>query len=143
MRPDGFFMPSRVGCRAGLAAQAQPYGLFFGSGWHGDKNGLMGRDPTRHYGGGQHHRQRCAPMVVSQRRKLRGRRTPSRLELRPLRSRRCMPTRPELHPSRAARRQRRLMEGAVHTDTVGAPPPEGGQEVAEAAHADTRRRSVP
>jgi hypothetical protein len=49
MRPDGFFVPGRVGHRAELAAQARPYGRFFGPGRHDAEVGPMGRDPARHY----------------------------------------------------------------------------------------------
>jgi hypothetical protein len=49
MRPDGFFVPGRAGRRAELAAQARPYGRFFGSGRHDAEDGPMGRDPARHY----------------------------------------------------------------------------------------------
>jgi hypothetical protein len=49
MQPDGIFVPGRVGRRAGLAAQARPYGLFFGPGRHDAENGPMGRSTARHY----------------------------------------------------------------------------------------------
>jgi hypothetical protein len=32
-----------------MAAQARPYGLFFGPGRHGDEGGPTGRDQARHY----------------------------------------------------------------------------------------------
>jgi hypothetical protein len=47
MRPDGSFVPGRVGRRAALVAQARPYGLFFGPCRAGGTNGLMGRDSGR------------------------------------------------------------------------------------------------
>jgi hypothetical protein len=42
-------VPSRVGRRAELAAQARPYGLLFRPGQHGDEDGPTGHDLTRHY----------------------------------------------------------------------------------------------
>jgi hypothetical protein len=44
MRPDGFFVSGRVGRRAELAAQARPYGLFFGSCRPGGPNWPIGLD---------------------------------------------------------------------------------------------------
>jgi hypothetical protein len=43
-RPNGFFMPGRVGCRAGLAAQARPYVQFIGPVRANTENSLMGCD---------------------------------------------------------------------------------------------------
>jgi hypothetical protein len=139
MRPDGFIVPGRVGRRAGRAAQARPYGMFFGPTRRRKWPDGPRPSPTlwRHVAM-WHRRQRCAPAAVSRRRKLKGRRTPPWLELWPLRSRWRTSTRPELRFPRAARRRRRLREGTVHAGAVGAPAP-----AAEAAHSSGARLLQP
>jgi hypothetical protein len=49
MQARWLLVPGRARCRAELAAQARPYGLFFGPGRHGTEDGPTGHDPTRHY----------------------------------------------------------------------------------------------
>jgi hypothetical protein len=54
MRPDTMqaqwlLVPGRARRHAKMAAEARLYGLFFGSGRHGDEDGPTGRDRARHY----------------------------------------------------------------------------------------------
>jgi hypothetical protein len=49
MKARWLLVPGRARRRAELAAQARPYGLFFGLGRHDAEDGPTGHDPARHY----------------------------------------------------------------------------------------------